>query len=71
MNNSNDKKNSTSDLQNAVNSLLGQNNEMGDEIKKLINSLSEDDVKKISGLMKNRDLQKIASSIIDSKKQKE
>lgn len=71
MNNSNEKKNSTSDLQNAINGLLGQNNEMGDEIKKLINSLNEDDVRKISGLMKNRDLQKIANSIIESKKQKE
>ena len=71
MNNSNEKNNSTSELQNAVNSLLGKNNEMGDEIKKLINSLNEDDVRKISGLMKNRDLQKIANSIIESKKQKE
>lgn len=71
MTNNTKNKNTTADLQSAINNLLGNNTEMGDEIKKFINSLSEDDVKKISGLMKNNDLKKIANSIIDSKKQKE
>lgn len=67
INNSN-KKNNATELQNALNNLLGQSGGVGDDIKKLINTLSEDDVKKIATLMKNDDLKKIASSIIESKK---
>lgn len=62
--------NSNDQLQNTINGLLGKNFELGEDVKKLINSLSEEDIKKISLLMKNNDLQKIASSIIESKKQK-
>ncbi len=67
----NNQKNSNPELQNTLNSLLGQKSEIGDNLKNLINSLSEDDIKKISGLIKNQDLQSIASSIIESKKKKE
>ena len=68
MNNSNNK---NTDLQSTLNSVLGNNSKIGDDIKKLINTLTEDDVKKISMLMKNQDLQAIASSIIDAKNKKE
>ncbi len=67
----NNPKKSNPELQNTLNNLLGQKSEIGDSLKNLINSLSEDDIKKISGLIKNQEVQNIASSIIESKKKKE
>ncbi|MBE6649873.1 MAG: hypothetical protein E7613_01035 [Ruminococcaceae bacterium] len=70
MNNTNNHNNDNASLQGTINELFGQSPKIGDDIKKLINSLSEDDVKKIAALMKNKDLKKIANSIIENNKQK-
>lgn len=70
MNNTNNK-NQSLDLQGMINNLLGKTQQGGDDIKKLLSTLSEDDISKISGLMKSPDLQKIANSIIESQKRKE
>lgn len=62
--------NENKNLQSTINDVLGSNPQIGDDIKRLINTLTEEDVKKISALMKNRDLQAIASSIIEAKSKK-
>ena len=71
MNNTNNHNTEKASLQGALNDMFGQSHNIGDDIKNLINSLSEDDIKKITTLMKNKDLKKIASSIIESKNKKE
>lgn len=71
MNNNSNNKNQSQNIQGMLNSFLGKSVQSGDDIKKLIGSLSEDDITKIATLMKNQDLQKIANSIIESQKSKE
>ena len=67
MNNTNNYNNENATLQGTINELFGQSPKIGDDIKKLISSLSDDDIKKIATLMKNKDLKKIANSIMESK----
>lgn len=68
-NNSNSHNNNSSlDIQEVVKKMMSDNSELGNDIKNLINSLSEDDIKRITGIMKNKDIQNLASSIVDSKK---
>lgn len=70
INNTNNK-NPSSELQKSVENLIGKSGNGNDDIKKLINSLSEEDIKRISGLFSNGELQKIAKAIINNQNRKE
>ena len=71
MNNNSNNKNPSQNLQGMLNSFLGKSPQAGDDIKKMLNTLSEDDISKIAALMKNQDLQKIANTIIEAQKNME
>lgn len=70
MNNSNNRK-QPQDIKEILNGILSSSPHAGEDIKRLLSSLSEEDIKRIAGLIGNQDLQKIASSFMDSQKRKE
>lgn len=71
MNYNSNNKNQQQGFQEMLNNFLDKTPQAGDDIKKLISTLSADDINKIATLMKNQDLQKIANTIIETQKNKE